>query len=229
VPQGFTLYPNLTVHENLSLVAGLYGIGWLRRRRRIRETLAAMELGGQGRKLARNLSGGMQRRLQLAAALLHEPALLLVDEPTAGIDPILRAECWRQFRAIAAEGRTVFFTTQYVNEAELCDRVALVAGGRLLAEGTPSELRRQAFGGDVVDVVAPDLQWTAANDLSRLPAVRRVEQAAPGRVRLLVDDAARAAPELVRALERSGYHVEQAATTQPSFDEVFTLLVHRHA
>jgi ABC-2 type transport system ATP-binding protein len=228
VPQGFTLYPNLTVGENLGFVAGLYGIGWWRRRRRVRDTLALMELSDDRRKLARNLSGGMQRRLSLAAALLHEPELLVVDEPTAGIDPILRARFWDEFRAIVNTGRTVLFTTQYVNEAELCDRVALIADGHLLAEGTPTALRRAAFGGDVVDLVAPDLDWTAANALSRLPEVRRVEQAAPGRVRVLVEDGARAAPELMRALEGGGRRVEQATTAQPSFDEVFTRLVEQH-
>jgi ABC-2 type transport system ATP-binding protein len=229
VPQHFSLYPNLTVGENLDCVAGLYGLGWWRRRRQIRAVLATMELTAHRRKLARELSGGMQRRLQVAAALLHEPDLLLVDEPTAGLDPILRARFWEGFRTMAAQGHTVFFTTQYVNEAEQCDRVALVAGGELLAAGPPAELRREVFGGDVVDVVAPDLDWTAAGVLAGLPPVRCVEHVEPGRIRVVVEDAARAAPVLVRALEESGHRVEAAATQQPAFDEVFTRLVERHS
>jgi ABC-2 type transport system ATP-binding protein len=225
VPQSFTLYPNLTVGENLDFVAGLYGLGWRHRRRRIRATLETMDLSEHRGKVARDLSGGMQRRLQLAAALLHEPGLLVVDEPTAGIDPVLRARCWEEFRAIADSGCTVFFTTQYVNEAEQCDYVALVAGGGLLAEGTPGALRRLAYGGDVVDLAAPDLDWSAVSELARLPLVRGVDRAAPGWVRVLVDDAARATPELVRALEDANCHVEQADASQPSFDEVFTRLV----
>ena len=229
VPQQFTLYPNLTMVENLRFVGGLYGLGWWRQRRRIRATLAALELYEHRGKLARHLSGGMLRRLQLAAALLHEPELLLVDEPTAGIDPILRQRCWEEFRALARQGRTVFFTTQYVNEAELCDQVALVAGGRLLAMGTPEALRRRAYGGDLVEVAGPALDLRAALALSRLPVVLRVESAVPGAVRVVVEDAARATPLLVRALEEQGVRVAEAATSQPSFDDVFTRLVQQHA
>jgi ABC-2 type transport system ATP-binding protein len=227
MPQSFTLYPNLTVGENLDFVAGLYGLGWRHRRRRIRETLDAMDLGPHRGKVARDLSGGMQRRLQLAAALLHEPTLLVVDEPTAGIDPVLRARCWDEFRAKAGSGCTVFFTTQYVNEAEQCDYVALVAGGGLLAEGTPGTLRRLAYGGDVVDLATPSLDWSAVSQLARLPVVLAIDRAAPGWVRVLVEDAARATPELVRALEDANCHVETADASQPSFDEVFTRLVER--
>ncbi|HLH23266.1 MAG TPA: ABC transporter ATP-binding protein [Chloroflexota bacterium] len=227
MPQSFALYPNLTVRENLDFVAGLYGLGWRHRRRRIRETLDTMDLSEHRGKVARDLSGGMQRRLQLAAALLHEPSLLVVDEPTAGIDPVLRARCWEEFRAIADSGRTVFFTTQYVNEAEQCDYVALVAGGGLLAEGTPAALRRLAYGGDVVDLASPCLDWSAVSQVARLPLVLGVDRAAPGWVRVLVEDAARATPELVRALEDANCHVEAADASQPSFDEVFTRLVER--
>ena len=225
VPQSFTLYPNLTVGENLDFVAGLYGLGWRHRRRRIRATLDTMDLSEHRGKVARDLSGGMQRRLQLAAAMLHEPSLLVVDEPTAGIDPVLRARCWEEFRTIADSGCTVFFTTQYVNEAEQCDYVVLVAGGGLLAEGTPGALRRLAYGGDVVDLAAPGLDWSTVSELAHLPLVRGVDRAAPGWVRVLVEDAGRATPELVRALEEANCRVEAANANQPSFDEVFTRLV----
>src|SRR5690606_7182717 len=95
--------------------------------------------------------GGMQRRLELASALVHEPQLLVLDEPTAGIDPILRRTIWEELDRLKQAGRTLIVTTQYVTEAEGCDAVALIAGGRLVALGTPDDLRRQAAGGDVIE------------------------------------------------------------------------------
>ncbi len=152
MPQSFVLYGQLSVLQNLNFVAGLYGLGFGERRRRVREALEFVELWEHRRKAASNVSGGMQRRLQLAAAIVHEPELLFVDEPTASLDPILRRRFWEEFRQLREAGRTLFVTTQYVGEAELCDRVGLLAGGKLVAVGTPEELRRRAFGGELVEV-----------------------------------------------------------------------------
>jgi ABC-2 type transport system ATP-binding protein len=151
----------------------------------------------------------------------------VVAAPPTGIDPVLRSRCWDEFRAMADGGGTVFFTTQYVNEAEQCDHVALVAAGGLLADGTPAALRRLAYGGDVVDLTSPSLDWSVVSRLERLPLVLGVDRAAPGWVRVRVDDAARAIPELVRALDEGNCHVEAADASQPLFDEVFTRLVER--
>ncbi len=112
-----------------------------------------VELWEHRRKTAQNVSGGMQRRLQLAAALVHEPELLFVDEPTANLDPILRRRFWEEFRHLREQGKTPFVTTQYVGEAELCDRLGLLSGGILVALGTPDELRRRAFGGELIQLV----------------------------------------------------------------------------
>jgi ABC-2 type transport system ATP-binding protein len=142
MPQGFVLYGQLSVRQNLNFVAGLYGLGFGERRRRVREALEFVELWEHRRKAASNVSGGMRRRLQLAAAMVHEPELLIVDEPTANLDPILRRRFWEEFRQLREGGRTLFVTTQYISEAELCDRVGLLSCGRLVAVGTPEELRR---------------------------------------------------------------------------------------
>ncbi|MDP9474488.1 MAG: ABC transporter ATP-binding protein, partial [Actinomycetota bacterium] len=152
MPQGFVLYGQLSVRQNLNFIAGLYGLGFGERRRRVQETLEFVELWEHRRKAAGDVSGGMQRRLQLAAAIVHEPELLFVDEPTANLDPILRRRFWEEFRALREGGRTLFVTTQYVGEAELCDRVGLLADGKIVATGTPEELRRQAFGGENIEL-----------------------------------------------------------------------------
>ena len=137
MPQQFTLYPDLTADENVDFVASLFGMLWRRRRRRVREVLQLVGLWDARGRRAGRLSGGMQRRLELACALVHEPDLLLLDEPTAGIDPILRKVVWEELTRLRDAGRTLLVTTQYVTEAEQCDAVALIAGGRLVALGTP--------------------------------------------------------------------------------------------
>ncbi len=150
MPQLFVLYPTLTVWENLNFAASLYGMG-LFRGRRLKEALKFVELYEHRRKLARNISGGMQRRLSLAATLVHEPDLIFLDEPTAGIDPVLRRKFWDHFRELKEQGRTIFITTQYVSEADNCDLVGVQNNGKLLLVDTPQGLRHHAYGGDMVD------------------------------------------------------------------------------
>ena len=154
MPQLFVLYPNLTVRENLNFVASLYGLNPFKRKKRVDQLLKFVELWDARNKLAEHVSGGMQRRIELAASLLHDPPLLFVDEPTAGIDPVLRRKFWDEFERLRGEGRTIFVTTQYVGESEHCDRVGVIRNGRLIALDTPVALRRTAFGGDMIDIEA---------------------------------------------------------------------------
>ena len=129
MPQLFSLYEDLSAQENVGFVAALYGIGPFRRTGRIKRALEVVDLLDARHVLARDLSGGMQRRLELACALVHDPEVLFVDEPTAGIDPILREAIWDELRRLQSEGRTLVVTTQYVSEAEYCDQVALIPTG----------------------------------------------------------------------------------------------------
>src|SRR5574339_225401 len=149
LPQLFVLYPDLTVWENMNFAASLYGVPFLRTKR-LNELLELVELRGDKHKLVRNISGGMQRRLSLAATLIHDPDLLFLDEPTAGIDPILRRKFWDYFKVLQANGDTLFVTTQYVGEAAYCDFVGVMSEGQLLTINTPEGLRRDAYGGDIV-------------------------------------------------------------------------------
>jgi ABC-2 type transport system ATP-binding protein len=226
MPQSFTLYRDLTVRENVDLIGSLFGMFFLERRRRTREVLEIVGLWPVRSRRAGNLSGGMQRRLELACALVHDPDLLFLDEPTAGIDPLLRSRVWDELHRLRDSGRTVLVTTQYVNEAEACDHVALIVEGQLVALATPAGLRRQAAGGDIVEIE------TASRfdglELESLPFVRHVSQDGPRHLRLTVDDAGTATPDVVDAITTQGGEVAFARETRASFDDVFATLVARH-
>ncbi len=231
MPQGFVLYEELSVRQNLNFVAGLYGLRFGKRRRRVRETLELVELWEHRRKTAANISGGMQRRLQLASAIVHNPDLLFIDEPTANLDPILRNRFWQEFRHLRDEGRTLFVTTQYLGEAELCDRVGLLSGGTLIASGTPDELRYQAFGGEFIQLaLAGDPghlggYLEALEKVGRVVEVRKDEEAegSASSVRLLVEDADVSVPKVLELLNGADLH--SLDVPKPSFDEVFFRLV----
>jgi ABC-2 type transport system ATP-binding protein len=225
MPQQFTLYPDLTARENVDFVASLFGILWRTRYRRTREVLELVDLWAVRGRRAGRLSGGMQRRLELASALVHDPDLMFLDEPTAGIDPILRASIWKELHRLRDGGRTLLVTTQYVNEAEECDTVALISGGRLIALARPEDLRREALGGDAVEIELGNAYDSAR--LSELPMVRSVERRGANTLKVTVDDASTALPEVVEAITSSGGDVTSAREVGPSFDEVFAILVER--
>jgi ABC-2 type transport system ATP-binding protein len=228
MPQGFVLYPDLTVKQNVAFVAGLYGLPEWRNRARIRATLELVQLWEARKRAAREVSGGMQRRIALAAALVHDPEVLFLDEPTANLDPILRAHLWEHFRTLRERGRAILVTTQYVDEAEYCDRVGLMYDGALIATGQPRTLRRQAFGGDVVEISIerPTIGYLAA--LGQVPGVRGTEERGEAPLRVTVEDAQRAIPALLDALEATGATVRSVAQYQPTFDEVFIRLIEQH-
>ncbi len=227
MPQQFTLYPDLTAAENVDFMASMFGLLWFRRRRRVREALQIVELWDARKRRASALSGGMQRRLELACALVHDPALYFLDEPTAGIDPILRGRVWEELHRLKDAGRTLLVTTQYVNEAEECDTVALIAHGRLLALATPDDLRRKAVGGDMIEVETTDP--FDGEVLRELPEVRDVRTQGPRTFQVIVDEAGAATPAVVDAISEAGGDVAAAREVRPSFDDVFAELVERDA
>jgi ABC-2 type transport system ATP-binding protein len=227
MPQQATIYPDLTASENVDLFASLFGLLALRRRRRTREVLELVELWSVRRRRASALSGGMQRRLQLACALVHEPELLFLDEPTTGIDPILRQTVWDELARQRGLGRTVVVTTQYVVDAERCDLVALIADGRLLAFGPPGELRRMALDGEVIQVeIEGDLD---SAPLLGMPDVRHLHRVGQGRFWLIVDNAGKSTPEVVETLRSAGAEIVSVREYRPSFDEIFAALVNLDA
>jgi ABC-2 type transport system ATP-binding protein len=169
----------------------------------------------------------MQRRLELACALVHEPTIYFLDEPTAGVDPLLRGRVWEELHRLKDTGRTLLVTTQYVNEAEECDSVALIAHGRLLALATPDNLRREAMGGDMIEV-----ETTEPFDgdvLRKLPEVRDVRKQGPRTFQVVVDEAGAATPSVMEAITAAGGDVAASREFRPSFDDVFAELVERDA
>jgi ABC-2 type transport system ATP-binding protein len=230
MPQLFMLQNGLTVWQNLAFVASLYGMK-RRRRRRIRERLELVELTGHEKKRAADLSGGMQRRLSLAAALLHDPELIFLDEPTAGIDPVLRRKFWDHFHDLKEQGNTLFITTQYVSEAAYCDYVGVMSEGRLLMVETPENLKRIGMGGEIVE-----LKFTEKLTPAQIEAVREQPEVAAGQIQVLndetlqviVDDAAQLIPTLLGWCQENGIAVMEAQKLDPSFDDVFVQLIKRY-
>ena len=225
--QHFSLYPDLSVNENMNFAASIYGRSLFTRGKRIQELLEFVELHDDQRKLARNISGGMQRRLALASTMIHDPALLFLDEPTAGIDPILRRKFWDQFVELKNAGKTMIVTTQYVNEAAYCDYVGVMAEGQLLTMATPEQLRQQAFGGDVVNLktVTP-MNMQLVREIEGLACCRgNAQLMRDGVLQLVVDDAATAMPTLMNLLSERGFEIESLEEYQPPYDDIFVKVV----
>lgn len=144
VAQRFALYGNLSVDQNLVFFAAAYGLRGAVRRQKIEEARQAFQLTDYGKVNADGLPLGIKQRLALACALLHEPPILFLDEPTSGVDPLARREFWQRINALAAQGVTVLITTHFMDEAEYCDQLVLMSLGEILAKGSPADLRQQA-------------------------------------------------------------------------------------
>jgi ABC-2 type transport system ATP-binding protein len=231
MPQLFVLYPDLSVWENMNFVASLYGMRMFGRNKRLNLLLDFVELREHRNKLTRNLSGGMQRRLALASTLVHDPELIFLDEPTAGIDPVLRNKFWEHFRELKAGGRTLFITTQYVGEAAFCDYVGIMAEGRLLSVDTPVGLRHRAYAGEIVDLESKQpIPYDKIFNLQSLPIVKgRVRVTSQNSLRLIVEDASTAIPDLIAWCNQNGIEVESIKEYVPPFDDVFVQIIQMEA
>ncbi len=235
IPQQFVLYPRLSVAENAAFVASLYGMPRNQVRQRMDELLKFVDLTDARNRLGQNLSGGMQRRLMLVGALMHNPALLFADEPTAGIDPVLRARFWEYFRQLRDDGRTLVVTTQVVSEAIYCDYVAVMRKGRILAIDTPTNLRKTALGGEIIDITLdnPDDLRRAIDVLRRWDTVVKAVRRSPDTeadLHVVVEDAREWLPEVLKRLEnqRPRIVVASAAPLEISYDEIFIRLMQQN-
>jgi len=220
--QKFSLYADLTVEENIEFFGGCYGIGGKRLRQRTREALAAVELADEGNARTSDLPGGWRQRLALACAILHEPTIVFLDEPTAGVDPLSRRTFWKLIRSMAREGTTVLVTTHYMDEAEYCDRVGLMVDGKLAALDTPAGLKQTHVPGRMLQVRGPGPQ--AASLVASVPGVAHVERFGAGfHVR---GEGHELQPDRLRArLSDAGYPDAIVETLEPSLEDVFLQVV----
>jgi ABC-2 type transport system ATP-binding protein len=213
----------LSARQNLELFGRLYHLGKAAARTRASELLDRFALAEGGTKAVRQFSGGMRRRLDLAAGLILAPRVLFLDEPTTGLDPRGRNEVWAAVRALVADGTTVLLTTQYLDEADqLADRISVLDHGRVVAEGTPAALKSD-LGGDRLDVVlhdTADLERAAAI-LTRVAGVAAETDPDARRVSAPVQDRVGALADAARVLRDEGIPVEDVALRRPTLDEVF--------
>jgi len=216
--QKFSLYPDLTVAENLSFYGRTYGLRGRELARRQDEVLALIGLEAQRRQLTAALAGGWKQKLALATALLHRPELLVLDEPTAGVDPINRREFWRLLYRLAAEGVTVFVTTHYMDEAEQCHRLALIHNGTLLAVGAPEAIKQTHMPGQVVEVICARPQVA----LQVLRTADLTEVALYGeRIHIVGPDLEQRLDELAARLEAAAAGLSSLRLIPPSLEDVF--------
>jgi linearmycin/streptolysin S transport system ATP-binding protein len=224
VPQDIAVYPDLSGRENLRFFASLYGLRGGRARRRVDAVLATVGLAERAAERAAVYSGGMKRRLNIAIGLLHEPRLLVLDEPTVGVDPQSRNAILQSIEALSASGMAVLYTTHYMEEAQrLCDRVAIIDAGRLVAEGTPRELTALVGEHDRVLLGVSGDPATAADAVRGLPSTRQVT-VGPDSVELLDENARASLPAILRALAAAGVTTRSVSVEEPNLEAVFLQL-----
>jgi ABC-2 type transport system ATP-binding protein len=216
--QRFALYPDLTVWENMEFYADIYGVPRRGRAEKMDRLLAFSQLTPFRRRYAGRLSGGMKQKLGLACALIHTPKVLFLDEPTNGVDPVSRRDFWRLLYQLLAEKVTLFVSTAYLDEAERCNRIALIDRGRLLAMGTPDEVKK-IMRGSILEVRCADARRAAGLLRSEL------KDAGVGlfgdRVHITTMTPSQAEPLIRSILQQSGMAVEAVAPIEPSLEDVF--------
>jgi ABC-2 type transport system ATP-binding protein len=226
MPQRFGLYEDLTVDENIRFYADLFEVPPDIRDERAARLLQASDMGQFRRRRAGQLSGGMKQKLGLTCALVHTPHILLLDEPTTGVDPVSRRDFWRVLYDLREEGVTILITTAYLDEAERCNRLALLHRGRVLYCDAPAVLKERMPGAVVAIASAAGREVRAA--IAELPGVSNVIHVGGG-VHAVVDDATLRIPELRYALRRQNVAFDDIAVATPSIEDVFVALLENGA
>ena len=219
--QKFFLYDDLTVEENINFFSGIYKVSREKKRGRMEWVLEMSGLKDRRNSVTKTLPGGFKQRLALGCAILHEPPILFLDEPTSGVDPISRRNFWDLIYEMARKGTTIFVTTHYMDEADYCDRLALIYRGRVIAEGTPSEMRQKYMKRDVLEIEVDRL-------VAALEAVYKngIETAIFGSLlHATVDNAEQDIPRIEALLKKEGIAVNRIEKIMPSLEDVFVTLI----
>jgi ABC-2 type transport system ATP-binding protein len=230
--QRFSLYEDLTVEENIDFYSGIYGIPSGKKRTRKQWVIEMAGLAEHRHALTGTLAGGWKQRLALGCAILHEPPILFLDEPTSGVDPNSRRRFWDLIYELSSQGVTVFVTTHYMDEVEHCDRLALIYRGELIASGTPQALKSEAGAEEILEVFCDRPE----DAIELIEAIEKTEFASLLRgaalfgkgLHVAVRDAAAAAPALRQVLEQRGHRVSRIEPIAPSMEDVFVSLIERH-
>jgi ABC-2 type transport system ATP-binding protein len=217
--QRFSLYNDLTVVENLNFFGGAYGVRGARLAGRKEAILKMAGLRGREKELAKNLSGGWRQRLALGCAILHEPEMIFLDEPTAGVDPISRREFWDLLYELSDEGRTIFVTTHYMDEAEHCHRLAFIQRGQIVALGSPEEIKLEKMRGQVmeIDCAAPEIAMGMLRETGLFDEVSLYGAL----IHVVAEGAEAYRPQIKAALREAGVEIQSIEIIAPSLEDVF--------
>jgi ABC-2 type transport system ATP-binding protein len=221
--QKFSLYDDLTVEENIDFFSGIYGVPRARRPERKAYVLKMAGIEERRSTLTRLLSGGWKQRLALGCAILHEPPILFLDEPTSGVDPIARRTFWDLIYQLSAAGNTIFVSTHYMDEAEYCHRLALMYRGKIIALGTPGELKQSLQGHYLLRLEVSDI-LSSMKALEKLDGVSDVAVFGGG-LHVTVADVSLAIPKIRAALQQAGITITVLEAIEPSMEDVFVAMI----
>jgi ABC-2 type transport system ATP-binding protein len=223
--QKFSLYDDLTVEENIDFFSGIYRVARALRAERKEYVLRMAGLEDKCKSMTRTLSGGWKQRLALGCAILHQPPILFLDEPTSGVDPIARRSFWSLIYQLSDAGHTIFVSTHYMDEAEYCHRLALMYRGRIIALGTPPELKQQLQAYKLMNLESSN-PLESMRALENIGGIRDVAVFGKG-LHLTVDDATTAERIARQALEEKGISIQRLEPIQPSMEDVFVALIEK--
>ncbi|MDD2680063.1 MAG: ABC transporter ATP-binding protein [Candidatus Omnitrophica bacterium] len=224
--QKFSLYNDLTVEENINFYSGIYKIPQKEKKERFEATVRTAGLEGMEGNLTATLAGGWKQRLALGCALIHQPRIIFLDEPTSGVDPITRANFWGVIKDLASQGVTVFVTTHYMDEAENCNRMVLIYHGTIIATGTPQEMKTKVMKNEVLEIVITDAQaW-----LDKISGIEGVKEAAlfGANIHTVVYDSAKAIPAINGFLQGAGAEGFSVNKILPSLEDVFVASIEEY-